>query len=99
MGMLKISVDKIEPGMKLRKSVTKGDMVLLNEGTELTEYMIIKIRNMDIENVYIDAPSQHSIPKEEMLAQLDMRFKNVENKPYMNLLKKLVREHIEVLYE
>ncbi|MCK5099850.1 MAG: hypothetical protein KAR45_17190 [Desulfobacteraceae bacterium] len=97
--MPKISVDKIEPGMKLKKSITKGDMVLLNKGTELTEHMIIKICNMDITNVYIDGPSQQSIPKEEMLGQLDMRFKNVENKPYMNLLKKLVREHIEVLYE
>ncbi|MBU8849330.1 MAG: hypothetical protein KOO65_13970 [Desulfobacterales bacterium] len=97
--MPKASVDKIEPGMKLEKSVTRGDMVLLKEGTELTEHMIIKIRNMGIENVYIDGPSQYSIPKEEMLAQLDRRFKNVENKPYMNLLKKLAREHIEVLYE
>ena len=97
--MPKISVDKIEPEMKLAKPITRGDMVFLKEGTELTEHMIIKIRNMGIENIYIEGPSQHSIPKEEMLGQLDMRFKKVEGKPYMNMLKKLVREHIEVLYE
>ena len=97
--MPKISVDKIEPGMKLTKPVTKGTMVLLKEGTELTEQTVLKIRNMNIENIYIYGPSRHSMPKEEMLAQLDMRFKNVEDKPYMDLLKKLVREHIEVLYE
>ncbi len=97
--MPKISVDKIEPGMKLTKPVTRGNMVMLKEGTELTEHMIIKIRNMDLEKVSIDGPSQNSIPKEEMLVQLDMRFKNVENEPYMDLLKKLVREHIEVSYE
>ncbi|RLB93224.1 MAG: hypothetical protein DRH26_04405 [Deltaproteobacteria bacterium] len=97
--MPKISVDKIEPGMKLTKPVTRGNMVMLKEGTELTEHMIIKIRNMDLEKVSIDGPSQNSIPKEERLVQLDMRFKNVENEPYMDLLKKLVREHIEVSYE
>lgn len=97
--MPKISTDKLEPGMKLTKPVTRGDTVFLNKDTELTERLIIKIRNMNIESVYIDGPSQHSIPKEEMLAQMNMRFKNVENEPYMNLLKRLVREHIEVLYE
>jgi hypothetical protein len=97
--MPKIPVDKLEPGMKLTKPVTRGNTVLLSEGTELTEYLVTKIRNMDIENVYIDGPSQHSVPKEEVLAQLDRRFKSVEDQPYMNLLKKLVREHIEVLYE
>jgi len=98
-GMPKIFTDKLEPGMKLTKPVTRGNTVLLNKDTELTERLIIKIRNMNIKSVYIDVPSQHSIPKEEMLVQMNMRFKNVENKPYMNLLKRLVREHIEVLYE
>lgn len=79
--MPKISIDKLEPGMKLTKPVTKGDMVMLNKDTELPERLIIKIHNMNIESVYIDGPSQHSIPKEEMLAQMNMRFKNVENKP------------------
>lgn len=97
--MPKISVDKIEPGMTLLKPVTRGNMVMLNEGTELTEKMILKIRSMEIETIFIDGPSLQSIPREEMLAQLDMRFKKVENMPYMNLLKKIVREHKEGLYE
>ena len=54
---------------------------------------------MEINGVYIDGPSQQSISKDEALAQLDRRFKKVEDKPYMNVLKKLVKEHIEGLYD
>ena len=96
--MPKIPADKLETGMKLAKPLTRGNMILLGEGTELTEKWIEKIRDMNIESVFIDGPSQHNVPKDEMLAQLDRRFKNVENKPHMNLIKKLVKKHIEGLY-
>jgi hypothetical protein len=97
--MPKVPTNKLEPGMKLARPVTKGNMVLLSKDTELTKTLIRKIQDMETGSVYIDDPSQHSIPKDEALAQLDQRFKNVENRPYMNLLKKVVREHIEGLYD
>jgi len=97
--MPRIPVDKLEPGMKLVKPVMRGEMVLLGEGTELNDNWIQKIKDMEIGSVYVDGPSQMSVPKDEMLAQLDKRFQNVADKPYMNVIKKLVQEHIEDLYE
>jgi hypothetical protein len=97
--MPRISVDKLEPGMRLTKPVTRGEMILLGEGTELTDRWIQKIKDMDVASVYIDGPSHMSVPKDEMMAQLDQRFKNVADEPYMDIIKKLVWEHIEDLYE
>ncbi|MBN2514774.1 MAG: hypothetical protein JXC33_01940 [Deltaproteobacteria bacterium] len=97
--MPRITVDKLEPGMKLARPVMRGSMVLLGEGTELNDNWIQKIKSMEIESVYIDGPSQMSVPKDEMMAQLEDRFKNVADEPYMDVIKKLVRKHIEDLYE
>ena len=97
--MPKVSVDKLEPGMKLARPVIIGNMILISKDIELTEILIKKIQGMEINGVYIDGPSQQSISKDEALAQLDRRFKKVEDKPYMNVLKKLVKEHIEGLYD
>ena len=85
--------------MNLARPVTKGNIVLLSKDTKLTETLIKKIQDMEINGVYIDGPSHQDIPKDEALAQLDRRFKNVEDRPYMNMLKKLVKEHIEGLYD
>jgi hypothetical protein len=95
----KISPDRLEAGMKLTKPVLRGDMVLLSEGTVLTDSWVRRIQDMDIDGVHVDGPSQQSVPKEEMLSQLEQRFKNVEGKPCMGLLKKIMKEHIEGLYE
>lgn len=98
--MRKVSVDKLEPGMKLAKPVQAASgMVLLGEGTELNETRIERIRDMNIATVFVDGVAAQAMPKEEMLAQLNTRFKNVENKPYMNVLKKVLKEHIEGLYD
>lgn len=97
--MPKISPDKLEIGMKLVKPVVnKNGMVLLGEGVELTEKWIERIIDMDIDCVYVEGLSQQEIPKEEMLGQLEARFRYVKDKPYMNLIRKAVEEHIEGLY-
>ncbi|MEE9913226.1 MAG: hypothetical protein K4571_16065 [Deltaproteobacteria bacterium] len=98
--MPKISVDKLEPGMKLsRPIVGKTGMVMLGEGTELTEKWVERIRDMEITSIFVEGPPIQTISKEEALANLDARFALVEGKPFMNVIKKLVREHIEGLYE
>lgn len=97
--MPRIPVEKLEPGMKLSKPVMRGDMILLGEGTELNDNWIQKIKDMEIGSVYINGPSEMSVPKDEMMVQLDKRFRNVADKPYMDTIKKLVQEHIEDLYE
>jgi hypothetical protein len=98
--MPKVPVDKLEPGMKLsRPLIAKGGMVLLGEGTELTEKWIDRIQEMDVDGIFIDGPSEQSEPKDESLAKLDARFRSVEREPYMGRLKQVVRKHIEDLYD
>ena len=98
--MPKISVSSLEPGMKLAKPITaKNGMVMLGEGTELTETWIERIRDMEIASVFVEGPPVQAVPKEEALANLDARFAQVINKPYMSLIKKITKEHIEGLYE
>jgi len=85
--------------MKLAKPVTnQSGMVMIAEGTELTTTLIEKINDMEISGVYIQGMTRPAISKEEMLTDLDRRFKNVENEQYMDVIKQDLREHIEGLY-
>lgn len=98
--MPKIPVSKLEPGMKLAKPVmAKNGMVMLGDGTELNETWIERIQDMEIASVFIDGPPIQAIPKEQALSDLEARFALVDGKPYMNAIKKIVKEHIEGLYE
>lgn len=97
--MKRVSVDNLRPGMKLAKPVVKDTITLLGEGTELTERLISKIIDLNITDVSIDAPRGDGITKETLLRQLDQRFQNRDTAPYMALIKRLVKEHIEASYE
>ena len=98
--MPKIPVSKLEPGMKLAKPITaKNGMIMLGEGTELNATWIDRIADMDIVNVFVDGPPIQTISKEQALDGLNARFSRVEGKPYMNAIKKIVKDHIEGLYE
>jgi hypothetical protein len=97
--MPRIALEKLQPGMKLAKPVINNNgLVMLPEGTELTKTLIDKISDLNIVGAYIQGMTQPDIPKEEMIANLDKRFKNVENEPYMDLIKQVLKEHIEGLY-
>jgi len=97
--MPRIALNKLQPGMRLAKPVTNNNgLVMLAEDTELTRALIDKISDMDIAGVYIQGMTQPDTPKEEMIAGLEQRFKNVENEPYMDLIKQALKEHIEGLY-
>lgn len=96
--MRRISIDKLEVGMILAKPVLRGAMVILGEGTVLTETWISRIEDMEITQIFIEGAAEQAIPKEEALAQLDRRFEKALDQPYMTPLKKLVKEHIEGLY-
>jgi hypothetical protein len=97
--MPKIPVSKLETGMKLAKPImTPNGMVMLGEGTELSEKWIERIQDMEIASVFIDGPPIQTMSMEDALANLDARFALVEGKPFMNSIKKLVKEHIEGLY-
>jgi hypothetical protein len=98
--MPKIPVAKLEPGMRLARPVTaKNGMVMLGEGTELSETRIERIRDMAIVSVFVEGPSVQAIPKEEAIADLEARFAKAEGKSHMNMIKRITKEHIEGLYE
>jgi len=98
--MPKMPVSKLEPGMKLSKPVTaKNGMVMLGEGTELNATWIERIADMDITSIFVEGPPIQAISIEQALDNLNTRFSHVEGKPYMNVIKKIVKEHIEGLYE
>jgi hypothetical protein len=96
--MRRISIDKLEVGMVLAKPLLRGTMVILGEGTILTDAWISRIEDMDIDHLFVEGASEQTIPKEEALAQLDRRFRNVLDQPYMITIRKIVQEHIEGLY-
>ncbi|MCX5813528.1 MAG: hypothetical protein NT178_13440 [Proteobacteria bacterium] len=86
--------------MKITRPVlNESGMVLLSEDTELTEATIEKLKNMDVDGVYVKGLSKPEKPKEEALLELYKRFEKVEHEPYMDMLKRVLKEHIEGLYE
>ena len=96
----KIPLSDLEPGMIIVRPITmKNGMVMLGEGVELTQYWVERVQEMDIDGVYIDAPEEQKISKEDAIVQLDERFQPVADRPYMIRLKAILREHIEGLYE
>jgi hypothetical protein len=98
--MPNISSAKLTPGMKLAEPVVnKEGLVLIGENTELTGALIEKILQMDIRAIRVHGAPKALPPKEEVLAQIERRFRSVETAEHMGVLKRLLTEHIEGLYE
>ena len=98
--MPKTPICNLEPGMKIAKPVlNESGIVLLSEDTELTEAIIQKLKNMDVGSVYVKGRSKPERPKEDVLLELHKRFEKIEHEPYMGMLKKVLKKHIEGLYE
>lgn len=96
----KIGIDDLKPGMKLARALTsRAGILLLPDGAILTESQIRILRTMNIEKVSIVGPPMPQISKDQALSDLDRRFHKAESKPAMMFVKKVVREHIESLYE
>jgi len=94
-----VPVEKLEPGMVLAKPLIRGTMVILGEGTVLTGAWISRIADMGVERVFIDGPSVQALSREEALARLNLRFRNVDDRPHMKQIKEIAQAHIEGLYE
>ncbi|MEW5746729.1 MAG: hypothetical protein AB1805_14970 [Nitrospirota bacterium] len=94
--MLKLSVDKLKPGMKVGKPVVnESGMILFGAGTVLTDVLIERLSNMSIGSILVEGTPKQEKTKEELLVELDARFSKTENEPYMKTLKQYFREHIE----
>jgi hypothetical protein len=84
--------------MRLSRSLlNKNGVKVLNDGAELTEALIKRIQKMGIEAADVQGTAPAFRGWAEALARLDARFKNVETAPHMDVLKQLVREHLEGL--
>jgi len=85
--------------MKLSKPILNEDgIVLLGEDTLITEAIIEKLKTLDVYAVYVRGVPKPDMPMEEALLELDRRFYKVEHEPYMDILKRVVKDHITGLY-
>lgn len=94
--MKRVSVELLKPGAKLAKPVVNdSDMILIGEGTVLKESHIDRLQSMNISTVFVEGTAGPSKTREELLAELDARFKKTEGEPYMLTVKRLFKEYIE----
>lgn len=98
--MPKVAVINVKPGMKLSKPVlNEAGMILVGEGTVLSDAHIDRLNNMNVSSVYVEGAAKPRKSKEDMFAELDSRFSKTENEPYMAILKRMFKEHIEEIYK
>jgi len=93
-----LPIHLLAPGMTLAKPVSsdKG-VVLLAQGTELTEALIQRLDRMQVTKVVVeghpvDLPGQSQRNPQQRLAELDRAFSRVENDPPMMALKAIFVE-------
>ncbi|MHB8111330.1 MAG: hypothetical protein ACYDHW_15000 [Syntrophorhabdaceae bacterium] len=98
--MPKTTPDRLLPGMITARSVVNANgMVLLGENTLLTAELIDRIRNMEVEGLFICGSSKPSIPRQTALDDLRRRFELSLDTPAMNIIKSAALKHMESLYE
>lgn len=94
--MKRVLIDRLKPGMKLAKPVVNdAGMILIGDGTLLSDTHINRLQNMSISSVFIEGTAGPAKTGEELLAELDARFRKTENEPYMATLKRIMKEVIE----
>lgn len=98
--LIRILVDNLKPGMKLAQPVqNESGIVLLPKGAELTFSGIERLNAMGIASVMIEGKRVPPKPMEEVLEEIDARFKKTENEKHMVMLKKILIEHMNELYK
>jgi len=100
--MQKIPITLAAPGMVLAKDVKNSDdpssMTLCGKGVTLTESLIGRLRQKDIQSVTVEGHPVHEEGEatlEEMLAALDLRFSRVADDELMKKIKALYRDQIQ----
>ena len=94
--MKKVLIEKLKPGAKLAKPVVNdAGMILIGEGTVLSDTHINRLQNMSIGSVFVEGTAGPAKTREEVIAELDARFRKTENEPYMATLKRIMKEVIE----
>ncbi|HQG32075.1 MAG TPA: hypothetical protein PLA83_09105 [Deltaproteobacteria bacterium] len=98
--MQKLSINDIKPGMVLAKPVMsdKG-MPLCTEGTELTDKLIDRLREMNISTLTVKGhPVDTGVPDktaEKKIQEMAARFAHVEGDPLMEQIRDAIASAIE----
>jgi len=94
--MQRIPVSDLKPGMVVAKAITnESGMVLLSEGTTLTDSLIVRLGRMDLSHISIEGASSSDKSKAELLSELDNRFKKTGKEKYMDIIKGVIKTRIE----
>ena len=98
--MPKINVDEAKSGMITSRPVSnENNIIILKENTELTDSIIDRLKKMGIEYIFVKTEKRFSKSREDTLNEVEKRFSRVVNNPIMDKLKRIVKEHIEELYD
>lgn len=96
--MIKISIDRAKPGMKLAQDVVnEAGMVVIPAGKELNDSLINKLSRMNIEVIYVEGQKELP-PINEVLEALEKRFEKISDTNTL-LIKKALLEHIQEMYQ
>ncbi|MDD2897989.1 MAG: hypothetical protein PHI31_04680 [Desulfuromonadaceae bacterium] len=99
--MQKIPLMLAKAGMKLARDVFRGDspvgMPICGKGTELTESLIGRFENMDVQSIYVEG---HPVWEEgersydDLLRELDARFIKTRQNPLNLKLYEIYKAHL-----
>jgi len=94
----RIALKNVEAGMQLSRAVlNEAGAKLVDQGARITQEMLLKLVNAHVRYVFVVGRSDDG-QLAEALSALDARFARTEEKPYMNRLKRLLKEHLQELY-
>ncbi len=100
--MQKIPLALAKAGMKLAKPAQKeGGMVIAATGMELTERLIERLANMDVEAVVVegnplDPSAGEDTPFARIAERLDHLFRRYTSDPAMTETKEMLREYFQM---
>lgn len=98
--MQKIPISELKAGMVVARAIMNDSgMVLLSEGTSLTDNLIARLNRMDLRSIFIEGTPATGKSRDEMLSDLDQRFEKTGKEPYMDVIKGAIKARIEEVYQ
>ncbi|TWJ18003.1 hypothetical protein [Geobacter argillaceus] len=99
--MQNIPISQSQPGMTLAKDVVRPDnpngSPLCGKGVELTAPLIMRLQNMGVQSIIVEGHPlwlEGDKTLEELLADLDHRFRRLDDHPRMQAIKDVYRDCI-----
>ncbi len=98
--MARISIEQVQPGMKLSKPIMNdAGLLLFSENTILTESHINRLRDMGLTSIYVEGDHTPKVPLEEALRIIEERFSLNKDNPLMTMLKRTIIDYTKELYK